>query len=281
MPDPQENYDATPALYRPPQIEEARGDIEALSGMLAPDNVRDYKIGKRVRARAQRQLATIRTNLERYTPRPYAGPELDKAVAEANMLRDRMVAGGMPTAAEMRRCPPGTIDKHRAWEAKYKPDWLRWKYLEQRIHAGSDARDTANFEKHRPTGGAGEADLSVSLVPSKDYHFGPAFGQGQPTVMSDAELAMLKALDPVLAGQMALLDTEQREEVRDVVRKLLANGAGEVPKAEAKDAPQTPSPKAQRKRSGRKWTPEQRKAFGEKMAAARVRKAAERDKTEE
>lgn len=272
MPETQDRYESTPTLYRPAQIEEAKSDIEALSGMLDPENVRDFKIGKRVRARAQRQLANIRTNLERYTPQPYHAEELGKAVSEADRLRDEMVVDGMPTGAEMRRCTPGTVDKHRAWEARNKSKWLRWKYLQQRIHAGSDARDTANFEKHRPTGGSAEADLSVSLVPAKDFHFGPAFGQGQPTVMSDAELNVLKMLDPKLAGQMALLDTGQREQVRDVVRGLLGNG---------KDAPATEPKPVKAKRKGREWTDAERKAFGEKMKAARDAKAAERAQKEQ
>ena len=273
MSEVQDKYEETPNLYRPGQIEEGHSDIESLTGVI--DNAADYKVGKRTRARAQRQLANIRINLERYTPRPFAGAELDKAVDEADRLRDEMVSDGMPTGAEMRRCPPGTVDKHRAWEARNKTKWLRWKYLQLRLNAGSGARDAANFEKHRPTGGAAEADLSVSLVPSKDIHFGPAFGQGQPTVMSAAELQLLKMLDPKLSGQIAMLDTEQREQVRDVVRGLL-DGSANVPQAAPPDSSKLP-PKAKRKSN---WTPEMKKAFGEKMKAARAKKAAERAEKE-
>lgn len=290
MPEPQDQYKSTPSLYRPAQIEEAKAEIEDLSGVIDPNNVSTFRTSKPVRIRAQRQLATIRTNLDRYTPKPYAGDELDKAKAESDALREAMVADGMPTSAEMRRCPPGTVDKHRAWEARNKNNWLRWKYLVQRLHAGSDARDTANFERHRPQGGAAEADLSVSLVPSKDFHFGPAFGQDVPTVMTDAELGMLKTLDPKLAGQVALLDAEGRDRVRDVVRGLLDDAnedinpsltpalRAEIEGSGNSEDKTTPSAKPKRKSN---WSPERRKAFGENMKAARDKAAAERAKSKE
>ena len=72
--------------------------------------------------------------------------------------------------------------------------------------------------------------------------------------LTEEEIGELGKLNPELREKVSFLDNDTRTLIREIVRGVLAQ-------------PTAPKPK-------REWTDEQRKAAGERLAAARARKAA-------
>ena len=163
----------TQPLLRPHQVEEMREEVQRLGEMLDPNAPEAVRASPMDRAEAVRQMRKLRRQLSASTPEPYPTADLDKAVAYERELRERFT-DGMPTSTEMRRNPPGAVDKHRAWERRHKDTILRWKNVRLRLHASGygddvrDARDVANVERFRPAGGAmAELPMDGAQIPQK------------------------------------------------------------------------------------------------------------------
>lgn len=117
----------------------------------------------------RKQMQHIERTLHKDTPKPYAEAELDRAVRREVELRDTIVSA-MPTQAEMRRCPPGAVDKERGFQKRCKSDILEWKNLRRRLHSSGmidkhpDAREVANLEQFRPVHASHELNMDNSVV---------------------------------------------------------------------------------------------------------------------
>ena len=201
---------AVPNLLRPQQVLDNQDEAKRIEYTLKQPNIQDPGL-------ATRQLRNIRESLERFTPRPYDAASVDEAARQEETLRAEIV-DGMCTQEEMRRCPPGAVDKHRKWEAKNKAKILAWKHLVLRLNAGTDDRDVANIEKLRPKGGSMNMDNAV--VPVQTTYQLPPAGAAPPTVFNEQEVQAVAGLDLELAGQLALLDNDQRAKVKDIIRDL-------------------------------------------------------------
>jgi hypothetical protein len=167
-----------------------------------------------------RRLRNVKEQLDRETPRAYANGELDAAVKREAELRAQFTAG-MPTQAEMRRNPAGAVQKHRQWESRNKRAVLEWKNVRKRLLASGaidaplDSPDIGNVELYRPAGGSQELNMHGEQIPGKQFYMP---GQVTPgTVMSDAEVKLLQSIDPEIAERLALLDNDQRAEVKELL----------------------------------------------------------------
>ncbi|MEE8607209.1 MAG: hypothetical protein V3S55_06385 [Nitrospiraceae bacterium] len=228
------------SLLRPRQTEKLREDVERLKQMLsAPPH-----IANRIEDRGQltKNLRAAEHDLQTQAPTAYGEDELDAATKRSAELHDKMLEG-MPTQAEMRRNPPGAVDKHRRWERRNKVLLGEWKNIQLRLHQNGygdlpDATDLANFERFRPAGGPGEMNMDNAQIPGKDYHLPPP-GASPAAVMSDEQAGVLKEINPELHGKMALLDNDQRAEVLGMVDNLIA-----APPIEEKPKPKGMSPEA-------------------------------------
>lgn len=249
----------TKNLLRPEQINDTKGEVSRLERML--DDPRAVLEDPKM---AAKQLHNMKKILHEETPTEYSGLEKDNAVKREEVLRELMVDDGMPTQAEMRKCPPGAVEKLQSWEKRNKFRLQEWKHIRQRLHAGSTNPDIANFEKYRPVGGAGELSMDNAIIEGKRYMLPPP-GADPVEVMSEEEQVALRELDPEVADMMFRATNEQRGQILALVRKVMSD---EKPVKE-------PEPKPKRK--SRKMSPEDRKAFGEKMALARAKKKAERE----
>ena len=146
-------------LLRPYQIEEMTSDRENLERQLNNPHIQD-------KGAVTTQLRKLRHQLETQTPKPYVGGELDTAVARSEKLKTEIL-DGMPSQEEMRKSPPGAVDKHRTWEKKNKAKLLEWKEIQLRLNAGTDENDVANFERFRPTGST--LSMHNAVIPGKQY----------------------------------------------------------------------------------------------------------------
>jgi len=275
--------ETTPKL-RPWQAEKLNEEKRRLEETLtAPPHVANQIQDRGMLAR---QLRRLNTQIETQMPRPYSPGDLDLAVKrESELLAE--ITTGMPTQAEMRRNPAGARDKHRAWEKRNKVKILEWRNIRLRRRASGasddpdDARDICNIEIHRPVGGPGELNMHNEQIPGQKYYLAPA-GTEPAVVMSEAEGEILKAINPELHARIGLLTNEQRAEVLAVLRNVTSSSPGTVT-----DPPRPIDADHERRAAGRStkgnkrgrkkgtMSAEERKAFGERMKAAKAAKRAQ------
>lgn len=257
--DPQQIIETTPTspLMTPMRVEETKEQLKRLKDMAsAPPYIRNaVQDMKEVR----RQIRGHEDLLNREEPKPFDPSEID-AACKAHEILERDVAEGMPSSEEMRRMPPGALDKYRVWQSEKKDLALKLKNLKRRLHVSGvldsklpDATDVANLEKLRPRS---RLSMDNAVIPiTKTVHLPPA-NAGPVAVMTDADSDKLKALDPELHAQMATLSNDMRAKVLALVR-------GEV--------------EVKPRRRKRTMSPEAREKARQKMREIHARRRAEKE----
>lgn len=140
----------------------------------------------------RKQVQHIERTLHKDTPKPYGDAELDRAVRREAELRES-ITSAMPTQAEMRRCPPGAVDKERMFQKRQKSNILEWKNLRLRLHASGqiddhpDAREVANLEKFRPRHASHELNMDNSVVEGAGVMSMPSGPIAVRNIMTDEE----------------------------------------------------------------------------------------------
>ena len=196
----------TNPLYRPDQLESAKQEIRSLESKLSNPLIQD-------KGEVQKQLRRARHTLETQTPiRPATVEEEGRMVARSKELLSNILEG-MPSQEEMRKCPPGAIDKHRRWEARNKKKILEWKNLQLRLTAGSGENEIANLERHRPT--ASTLNMDSAQIQGKNF-FMPEM-TGPAVTFNDDQIAVLRKISPALADQLALMPNVDRQQVKDAI----------------------------------------------------------------
>ena len=174
---------------------------------------------------------------------------------------------GMASQEEMRKAPPGAVDKHMAWERRNKAKIMEWKHIMCRLTAGSGNRDAANLEKHRPR----DSTLSMDNAQIPGRNFFMPETTGPAVTFSEEQIAVLRKLSPDLADRLSTLDNTERKRVRDVVEGI---GLAPDPVQSAAGKLGVAKREAKRKRNRKPLTPEQRDALLKRLADARAKKAA-------
>ena len=201
-------FDTKP-LLRPAQLEEMRNQVKNAEAKLSSPYIQD-------KGAARNQLIRTRKTLEEQTPRaPVDAAEEARMVAREKSLLDDILAG-MPSQEEMRKAPPGAVDKHMGWEKRNKPKILEWKNLRLRLMPGE--REAANLERFRPVGST--LSMDNAAVVTKQIYIPD--NVGNTVTFNDEELAALRAIKPQLAESIGVMSNEQRAVVKDLVEGLLA-----------------------------------------------------------
>ncbi len=257
-------FDTKP-LLRPAQAEEAKAEIKTLEAKLQSPFIEN-------KAEAAKQLRRVRTAVESQLPKPPTSAEEEgRMVARSrDLLNDILV--GMPSQEEMRKAPPGAVDKHMQWERRNKQKIQEWKNLQLRLTHGSEP-EAANLERHRPTGST--LNMDNAAVAGKQFYL-PRGDVGMAVTFSDEQIAAIRALDPETADKLCFMSNDQRAEVKAIIAPETI-GLSEVDKKRAAGGVMTPERLASQKRPYVRKAPmtdEQRKAFGAKMKAARAAKSA-------
>ena len=245
---------STEPLFRPHQVQNNKDELKRIERQLSQPGA---DVGE-----MRRHKNKLEAQLLAHEPKPFTGAELDAAVAEEKRLRAKILEG-MPTSKEMRRAPPGAVDKHRRWEAKNKTDILRWKNVRLRLFAGGDESDTANLEQYRPYDASHSLSMDNALIKGKSYHYGDV----EPgVVMTDAEEQKLAEIAPDLRDVMGTVSNSTRATILDLVRDVIAEdeAPSTLPVRAAKAKPKT--------KTKRMLSPEQRKAVGKRLRDARIAK---------
>lgn len=190
-------------LLRHDQVMEMEDETRVLESKLQNPRIED-------KGAVREQLRRVQTQLESQRPRPYATGEMDAAVKREAQLRAE-ISVGMLSHEEMRKCPPGAIDRHMQWEKRNMPKIEEWKNIQRRLTAGTEDHESASVEMFRPT--TSTMNMDGALIPGKQF-FLPPHGAGLPVTFSDEQLAALRVLNPSLADMLATLTNEQRGDVK-------------------------------------------------------------------
>ena len=253
----------TKPLYRPDQVTGVQDEIKSLEKKLDNKFIED-------KGEVQRQLARVRKDFESQVPRaPENGEEEGRMTHRAKELLAEITVG-MPSQEEMRKAPHGAVDKHIKWEQRNKRRIAEWKHIMLRLTAGSNERDAANLERHRPVGST--LNMDSAFIPGRQF-FMPETA-GAAVVFSEDQIAMLRALDPALAERLSTLTNTQRSDVKEIlsVRKQPENL--EIARAAGKLGVEKREARRKTKRAKRTLTPEQKQALIDRLTAARAAKVA-------
>ena len=138
-------FDTKP-LLRPHQVQEAKDEIKSAEEKLKSPHIED-------KGEVAKQLRRMSKAFAEQAPQaPINGEEEGRMVARSkSLLSDILV--GMPSQEEMRKAPPGAVDKHMKWEKANKLKILEWKNLQLRLTHGEES-EAAVLERHRPSGRA-------------------------------------------------------------------------------------------------------------------------------
>lgn len=128
-------------LLRPQQVEEFKSEEQNLENMLLEKDADKAVI--------HGQLRRTRKDLKDQTPVMPEGKAKDSMIQENKKLLETITTG-MLSQEEMRKNPPGAVDRHLKWEREQKNNIVRWKNNELRLNAGSSDTEIANLEKYRP-----------------------------------------------------------------------------------------------------------------------------------
>lgn len=210
-------------LLRPDQIDEMEGERESMKRKMANPSIQD-------KGAVADQLRRLDHQLESQRPREFGSAEIDKAVKREAELRGKWTEG-MLSQEEMRKSPPGAVDRHLEWERKNKKGISEWQNIMRRLNAGSDAREVASIERFRPT--VSTMNMDNAIIQGRQYHLPPP-DAARGVSFSDEQLALLKSVDPEIAEKVALLNNEQRGEVKAVLSQAQIDGKKGVEIREAK-----------------------------------------------
>ena len=197
-------FDITP-LLRPGQVEAMQDQVRIAEAKLTNPAILD-------KGEARKQLIRARKSLESQTPRPPASAEEEgRMVARERELRAELLEG-ICSQEEMRKAPPGAVDKNMAWDKRNKRKMLEWKNLRLRLMPGE--REAANFERYRPV--ASTLSMDNAVIQGKQFYLPPG-DVGVAVVFSDDELAKLRQIKPALADAVGAMSNEQRAVVKELI----------------------------------------------------------------
>lgn len=197
-----QQFDTTP-LLRPHQVQEAKDEIAAAEQKLKSPHIED-------KAEVAKQLRRLNKAFSEQAPQPPLNSEEEgRMVARSQALLDDILVG-MPSQEEMRKAPPGAVDKHMKWEKRNKLKILEWKNLQLRLTHGEET-EAAVLERHRPIGST--LNMDNAYIPGKMFFMPPA-GAARPVAFSDEQIALLRQLNPELANMLGTLPNEARAEVK-------------------------------------------------------------------
>ncbi len=197
----------TPPLLRKDQVQDMEDEKLAAETKLRSASFLGDKYA------VKEQLDNLVRQLESQRPRPYKSDEIDAAVKREAELR-AAIREGMLSQEEMRKCPPGAVDRHRAWEKKNVGRIEEWQNIQRRLTCESDDLESASIENFRPV--QSTMNMHGAMIPGKDYYL-PPYGAERAVVFSAEQIALLRALNPKLADMLGTLSNGDRATVKQTL----------------------------------------------------------------
>ena len=200
-------FDTKP-LLRPAQLSDARNELKSLEARLQSPHIED-------KGEVAKQLRRVSKTVGDQTPIPPSSHEEEGRMVSRSRALLSDILQGMPSQEEMRKAPPGAVDKHMKWEKRNKQKILEWKNLQLRLTHGEDG-EAANLEKHRPVGSS--LNMDNAYIPGKQFFMPETTGQS--VVFSEAQIAFLRGINPNLADMIGTMSNDQRIEVKQAIEGI-------------------------------------------------------------
>lgn len=149
----------------------------------------------------KRRIIKLGQQLEEQIPPELKGELLDRVARREKELREQILEG-MPSQAEMRRGPSGSLGKHQSWQKRNSMRMVEWKncaLLLSRSGYGDYADpDVANFERFRPV--VSSLNLDDPRVPAKTFvgtHPSSDYREGWDRTFGDPEERIAKLQEEI------------------------------------------------------------------------------------
>ena len=151
-------------LYlKPAQVDELAQEQKALEGQLQGPNTQGADRGA-----INRRLRGVREALATQQA-PDLNPEQRDAFSrEEKRLREQWVQG-MCSGEEMRKNPPGAVDKNLRHHRKNSHKISRWKNVIRALHKGDDSPNLSNIERFRPHTTPNDLSMGGAQIPGTAY----------------------------------------------------------------------------------------------------------------
>jgi hypothetical protein len=214
-------------LLKPEQIQDLHEEKSQIDAALAPTNPFRSKISKPQLMHQRKK--SIDKQLDDYAATPLEGFEKDKLNNLEKELRAAWTTG-MPTEEEMRKNPPGMVDRHRKWEKLNKKIIGQWKNVRRQLEPDSDDKDLANIERYRPSGVMDRLVAGAQISGAMNYRAIPQENWDQAFEGKKPENTALE--------QAKRVRREMSEEAKDRARANLAR-ARELKKQQAEQTQAT------------------------------------------
>jgi hypothetical protein len=212
------------ALYRPDQLVEAKAELSRLE---EATHSSDPRVDK---GETRKALNKVKQMYAMQAPEPITdGSVRDRVAKRITELRED-IKEGMLSTEEMRKNPPGAVDRHRRWERAKKPAIMEYKNLQRQLQAdGSDPetwdRDSANIEMFRSEGARERVRLDAQ-IPGKmaftnvpEANWKEAFGKTHP---DNSALAQAKRARPAMSDERKAKQREILARARAAKKAKLA-----------------------------------------------------------
>lgn len=189
------------SLLRPTQMVEHEHEIKVAKDQLQDPRTQD-------KGGARKRVHDLTRQYEAQAPRPVDGETKDAMHKEAQTLLNEIVPA-MLTQEEMRKNPPGAVDRYRRGEGSkaMKQKIQRWKKLQLMLnadqsHPSSWDRDAANIERYRPSGATDRfrsdaqitGKMSYGNVPDENWK--EVFGSVHPPTSALAQVVEAHTASP-------------------------------------------------------------------------------------
>lgn len=146
---------------RPAQVEELQQESNALGEGLRTKL--PTGLDKRDMARRKRQIDKMLADQQ---PPDLNPTERDAFAREARRLESEFTVG-MLSAEEMRKNPPGAVDRNLAWHMRHRRTVARWKNIQRALHKGDPSPDLANIERFRPHRMPTDPSMAGAQIPGR------------------------------------------------------------------------------------------------------------------
>lgn len=225
-------------LLRPHQMQNYQDDMRQCERDLQNDDVKSKGV---VRQRMQR----LKQDYDSQAPQPITDPILrDKVAREVKSLEDK-IRVGLPTAEEMRKATPATVDQHMKWERTNKKNINRWRNLLRQLNTDNSdpalhERALGDIERLRPisaqdrlrTDGFIGGAMTYGSVPQENWD--EVFEEPQNTALKQAQKV---AAEKKAAKPKRVLTPEQRAAKAKILAEARAKRKSVLAKQASNDGP--------------------------------------------
>jgi hypothetical protein len=131
--------------------EERETQVARMKGQLRQPTWVNDALGGSTPQTLAKGIRAMEDELEENSPPAIDGSTRDALSKRHRELREKIRDTGMLTQEEMRRNPPGAVDRHRRWERANKDRILEYKNISRVLEPESDAKDLSSLEVFRPS----------------------------------------------------------------------------------------------------------------------------------